>query len=250
MGTTGSLRLVQPRWPAAETVRAFTTERTGGVSSGAFESLNLSDGVGDRAAHVAENRLLLARYARLPAEPQWLAQRHGARIVHDDAPPFDRDADGAVTRRSGRVCAITTADCLPILLCDRAATTVGAVHAGWRGLAAGVIEAGLEAMRTDAAELLAWLGPGIGPDVYEVGEEVRMRMLRAYPDVEHAFRPSRAGHWRADLAGIAEHVLRRRGVSSITNCGRCTYSEPDAFFSHRRDGVTGRFTTLIWLEAR
>jgi hypothetical protein len=209
--------------------------------------LNLGTHVGDAAGAVRANRRLLARAARLPREPAWLNQVHGTTVIDLDAVAADGYADGAVTSRPGVVCALLTADCLPILLADAEGTRIGALHAGWRGLAGGIIANGVVAMNRPPARLRAWLGPAIRQAAYEVGDEVRDAFLRRSPAFEAAFARARPGHWRADLAGLATVLLQHAGVTSIRDCGLCTHADPDRFFSHRRDGRCGRMATLIWI---
>jgi len=243
----GRLLPIIPQWPAPGRVRAASTTRTGGASAGPWASLNLADHVADEGAAVRRNRSHLRQALGLPEEPRWLVQRHGRRVVTADDGAAGAAADGIVARAAGTVCAILTADCMPILLCDRDATVVAALHAGWRGIAAGIVEAGVHAAGP-AARLIAWLGPAIGPDRYEVGPDVRDAILAGDPGTGDAFRPaSSPGKWHADLEGIVRRRLERSGVRSVHGGGRCTASDPDRFFSHRRDGVTGRMATLIWL---
>ena len=231
-------------WPAPAGVRAGTTLRAGGVSAGPFAGLNLGGHVGDRPEDVAANRERLARL--LPAAPRWLEQVHGRRVVEL---PGARDlrADGAWTRTPGCVCAVLTADCLPVLLCDRAGSRVAAVHAGWRGLAAGVIEAAVAAMGVPPGRLLAWLGPAIGPADYEVDRPVYEAFARS-PGRAAAFAPAGPGHWRLDIYALARARLAAAGVGEAWGGGLSTAAEPDRFYSYRRDGVTGRMASLIWIE--
>lgn len=238
-----SLTGLRPQWPAPERVRAFTSFRSGGASLGEFASLNLGNHVGDQPEHVAENRRLLAQALQLPAEPVWLTQLHGCHIV-DAATPDTLEADGSWTGQPGIVCAVMTADCLPILLCDLAGRKIAAVHAGWRGLASGVIEAAVAALQP--AELMAWLGPAIGPDAFEVGPEVRDIFMQRHSSYGEAFRPGSGDRWLADLYQLARLILEGRGIGRIYGGGLCTASDPQHFYSHRRDGRTGRMATLIW----
>lgn len=235
-----------PDWPAPPRVRALVTTRAGGVSTGAYGSLNLATHVGDDATAVARNRLVLATACALPAPPCWLNQVHGAAVVDAandcDEPPV---ADAAYATRAGVVCAILTADCLPILLCDRAGTAVAAVHAGWRGLAAGVIASTLQHLPA-ARELLAWVGPGIGQQHYQVGSELRDRFLALNPAHASAFE-QRADAWYADLSLLAVQQLQTAGVGHVTASGLCTYTDGTRFYSYRRNPVCGRFASLIWI---
>jgi YfiH family protein len=196
---------------------------------------------------VAENRRRLVAAAGLPAEPVWLAQVHGTTVADLDAGGASRAADAAFTRRHGRVCAILTADCLPVLLASESGDLVGAAHAGWRGLAAGVIEATVTAMAAPPQSLLAWLGPAIGPAHFEVGPEVREALLTRDSGAAGAFVANYRGRFMADLAALVRRRLEGLGVSRIWGAGECTYAAGERYFSHRRDGATGRQATLIWL---
>ncbi|MEQ1663492.1 MAG: peptidoglycan editing factor PgeF [Thiobacillus sp.] len=219
------------------------TTRHGGVSDASWASLNLGDHVGDVPERVAANRGRLGEC--LPAEPCWLKQVHSARIV--PAAAGVPEADAAFSRQPHTVCAVLTADCLPVLLCDQAGSVVAAAHAGWRGLADGVLEASVAAMQTPADELLVWLGAAIGPTAFEVGDDVREVFLAQHADTTTAFVPHR-GKWLADLYQLARIRLTHVGVHAVYGGGRCTFSEADTFFSYRRDGVTGRMASLIWIE--
>jgi YfiH family protein len=247
------MKWLAPEWPAPACVRALSTLRGGGVSGPPYASLNLGDHVGDAAAAVTENRRSLRAAAGLPAEPTWLVQVHGICVRDLDALGGPGPADAAVTAQPGRVCAILTADCLPVLLAvdsDAVQTgaRVGAAHAGWRGLAAGVIEATVSALGASPGDLLAWLGPAIGPRHFEIGAEVREALLRGDPGAEAAFEPNARGRYMADLYTLARRRLARLGVERIYGGGECTYTDRDKYFSHRRDGQTGRQATLIWIE--
>jgi polyphenol oxidase len=227
----------------------MSTFRSGGVSAAPYASLNLGDHVGDVAAAVGENRRRLKAAAGLPAEPAWLTQVHGTHVVGLDAAMAGSvgPADAAFTRRRGRVCAILTADCLPIVLAADSGDVVAAAHAGWRGLAGGVIEATVKALQVAPERLMAWLGPAIGPEHFEVGAEVREAFVKGDLGAEAAFVPNARGRFIADLSALARRRLAALGVSRIYGGGHCTYADGDRYFSHRRDGVTGRQATLIWL---
>lgn len=240
--------LIRPDWPAPERVRAWSTTRSGGESAGPFASLNLGDHVGDDPHCVARNRARVLDRLSLPAEPLWLSQVHGCEVAQAGNAPRGCVADAAMARAPGQVCAVLTADCLPLLLCDRAGSSVAAVHAGWRGLAAGVVEQAVGALGADPGQVLAWLGPAIGPDAFEVGTEVRDLFLAADPGAGEAFRPGAEGRWLTDLGVLAVRRLERIGVRAVFGGGLCTYSDPSRFFSYRRDGVTGRMASLIWLS--
>jgi YfiH family protein len=242
---------VAPDWPAHAGVRALSTVRSGGVSLAPYASLNLGDHVGDVPEAVAENRRRLVVEAGLPAEPLWLSQVHGITVANLDVPTSATPtADAAFTRRPGTVCAILTADCLPVLLADDSGVVVAAAHAGWRGLAGGVIEATVGSLGVAPARLLAWLGPAIGPEHFEVGAEVREALLQEDSGAEGAFVLNARGRFMADLGALARRRLAALGVTRMYGGGRCTHAEPRRYFSHRRDGMTGRQATLIWLEAR
>ena len=240
-----------PEWPAPPGVRVLSTWRGGGVSDGSYASLNLGGHVGDAAAAVAENRSRLRWAAGLPGEPVWLRQVHGTAVADLDVPGTgESGADAAVTRQPGRVCAILTADCLPLVFATPEGDRVGAAHAGWRGLAEGVIEAAVRALDVPPERLLVWLGPAIGPLHFEVGAEVREVLLKRDLGAEAAFVPNARGRFMADLYALARRRLCALGVSRIFGGDECTYARADRYFSYRRDGVTGRQATLIWLENR
>lgn len=245
--TVDSLDLILPDWPASARVRACCTTRTGGVSRPPYHTLNLGDHVGDDPQAVAENRTRLVQALGLPGMPRWLNQVHGCNVVNAAEVQPGCGADVAYTDRSGVACAVLTADCLPVLLCNRQGTRVAAVHAGWRGLAAGAIEAGSDTLEAEGRDMLAWLGPAIGPEAFEVGEEVREVFIRHDSTAERAFRPSPAGRWLADIYELARQRLAARGVTAVYGGQWCTHSDAKRFFSYRRDGVTGRMASLIWI---
>lgn len=236
---------IRPDWPAPAHVQAVSTTRGGGVSDGVWRSLNLGTHVDDDPAHVAENRRLLTEALDLPAEPQWLNQVHGTRVHLDVS--SDICADACVSESRDKVPVVMTADCLPVLLCDRSGTQVAAAHAGWRGLLAGVLEQTVAAFSALPQDLLVWLGPAIGPSAFEVGDEVRDAFVGAVRDDARFFSAHGVGHWLADLYGLATARLHRAGVPDVYGGGLCTYSDPARFFSYRREGVTGRMASLIWL---
>lgn len=242
---------IEPDWHAPPSVRALCTTRSGGVSAGSFASLNLGDHVGDDPSRVVRNRTLLKDELGLPSDPVWLRQVHGCAVADTDGGSPGCEADAAVAFRPEHVCAVMTADCLPVLLCDRAGTRVAAVHAGWRGLANGVIEAAVTRLAVQPAEVLCWLGPAIGPDAFEVGPEVRARFLALGGEgARAAFRPSSSGKWLADLYVLAKGRLRLLGVDQVWGGGFCTHSDSERFFSYRRDGATGRMASLIWIDSK
>lgn len=241
----GKLPLIIPDWPAPPQVKALQTTRQGGISIGPYAGLNLGDHVKDDPRHVAHNRQLLSDH--VPTEPVWLNQVHGTRVIDAAVSSCLESADASFTNRKQVVCVTMTADCLPVLLCDSAGTTVAAIHAGWRSLCDGVIEATVEAMQMPGGNLMAWLGPAIGPHAFEVGEEVRAQFIAKDPLAEQAFKPQ-GEKWLGDLYLVARQRLQALGVQRIYGGDRCTFSEPDTFFSFRRDGDTGRMATLIWLS--
>lgn len=241
-------RCIVPDWPAPSQVRACTTTRTDGASTRPYDTFNLAGHVGDRPESVRANREALTTGLSLPNEPVWLQQVHGRGLVDAGHCPPAPTADAGMASAPGVVCAVLTADCLPILLCDRHGTRVAALHGGWRGLAAGIIEAGVEQMRTPPEELLAWLGPAIGPKAFEVGPEVRAKFMDQNTQARQAFRPGREGRWLADIYHLARLRLGAAGVTAVYGGGLCTYADRHRFFSYRRDGVTGRMASLIWID--
>jgi YfiH family protein len=214
--------MIEPDWRAPPAVRALVTTRD----------------FGDVASEEGRRKLR----ALLPAAPAWLKQVHGNRVTEIPVALLI-EADAAIARKAKNVCAIQIADCMPVLFADEAGTTVAAAHAGWRGLAAGVLEATIDAMGVPPQKLLAWLGPAIGPQVYEVGEDVRLALTK----YGNAFSPTRPGHWLLDLYAVARHKLQSKGLREISGGGFCTYSEPQLFFSYRRDRATARMAAFIWL---
>ena len=238
---------ITPRWAVHSRVRALITTRSGGVSSAPWDSLNLGTHVGDDPSHVAQNRARVRSH--LPAEPLWLTQVHGTRVVEPGpGVTADTEADAAVTRAAGEVLAIMTADCLPVLLADDRGEVIGIAHAGWRGLADGVIENTVRAMAVPPVRMLAYLGPAIGPDAYEVGEDVRSVFVAKDAAASEAFVARGGGKYHANLYLLARLRLRALGVERIDGGDRCTLRESAEFFSYRRDRVTGRMASFIWME--
>jgi hypothetical protein len=235
-----------PDWPVPANVRALQTTRQGGVSIAPYDSLNLGSHVGDKPLAVARNRILLNTL--LPSEPVWLEQVHGTAVANADAADCRIKADACIARQRAAVCVVMTADCLPVLLCDAAGTVVGAAHAGWRGLCDGVIEATVQTMAVAPQNLMAWMGPAISQQVFEVGGEVRDAFIAAQPQAASAFIPGQSGKWFADIYALARLRLNALGITRIHGGGYCTYAERDRYFSYRRDGTTGRMGTFIWLE--
>ena len=241
---------ITPTWPAPPGVHTFTTTRAGGESRSPYASLNLGAGTGDAPTAVARNRARLRSSLRLDHEPCWLEQVHGSIVVRAQRYDLAPRADASVGEPGSPPCAVLTADCLPVVLCDTAGTRIGIAHAGWRGLANGVIASCVDFMNRPGRELLAWLGPAIGQESYEVGPEVRDACLADTPGTRPAFVPSpaRTGRWLADLYAIASYQLELLGVRRIYGGGFCTYRDGSRFFSYRRDGTTGRFATLAWIR--
>lgn len=238
-------------WPAPPGLRALSTLRSGeGVSPPPFDRFNLGMRCGDEPARALHNRELLASWLALPSPPHWLRQVHGTGVRRFDAAPTgeEPEADAAVTSVPGVVLAILTADCLPVVLAARDGSEVAAAHAGWRGLAAGMLETTVAAMRTPPDRLIAWLGPAAGPQAYEIGAEVREAFVAGDAGAALAFVPTRPGHWRVDLYALARRRLAASGVTGVHGGGLCTISEPARFFSHRRDGRSGRLATLAWIS--
>jgi YfiH family protein len=237
---------ITPDWPAAANVRALCTTRAGGASGGTFAGMNLSTRVGDDPRAVALNRVTLREH--VPADPIWLDQVHGTDVVEAEHAAPAAPADGAVVRTRRRVCAILTADCLPILLAARAGDVVAVAHAGWRGLARGIIEATLAQMNVAGEDVIAWLGPGISQAAYEVGTDVHDSFVGPDPGAREAFRPGAPGKYHADLYALARRRLRAAGVVAVHGGGFCTFGESARFYSYRRDSKTGRMATLVWME--
>jgi YfiH family protein len=259
----GPVPVLRPDWPAAAQVGSAFSLRGGGVSAPPFDSFNLGTHVGDDPAAVAENRRRLRLALGLATEPLWLAQQHGTRVVDADRAADGAtaggavggaaalpQADAAVTRVPGRVLAVLVADCLPVLFARRDGTAVGIAHAGWRGLAAGVLEATVEALGCPGQMLLAWLGPAIGREHFEVGDEVRAAFCTRDPGAADAFERNAGGRWQCDLDLLARQRLAALGVHSVHGQRRCSYALARSFYSYRRDRVTGRMAALVWLHGR
>lgn len=246
MPTNSAIGFLTADWPAPAHIRAGTTLRTGGVSAAPFESLNLGDRTGDDAAAVAANRQRLHEQLALPGEPAWLFQVHGAGVADADR-PIEDEADASVATRADAVCAVLTADCLPVLFCDDHGRCWGAAHAGWRGLAGGVLEATVAALPAPANQLMAWLGPSIGPHNFEVGEDVRAAFCdHALTDASCFSAAEAPGKYLADIYALARARLTRAGVKAVYGGGLCTIDDPARFYSYRRASKTGRMASLIW----
>lgn len=238
---------ITPRWPAPSSVKAVSTTRAGGVSHAPFDSLNLGDHVGDSSELVLQNRQILAQVMSMPTSPAWLNQVHGTEVV---SLPLSSsgvpDADASFTQQAGQVCVVMTADCLPVLFCNEEGTKVGAAHAGWRGLVNGVLEQTLLKF-DEPSKVMAWLGPAIDPDAFEVGSEVREQFLAHDPAADAAFKPHN-DRWLADIYLLARQRLIASGVTHIYGGEHCTVSVPETFFSYRRENLTGRQASCIWID--
>jgi YfiH family protein len=244
------LEVLTPEWGAPGAVRAAFTLRVGGVSVAPFDSLNLAAHVGDSAAAVTENRRRVRARLELPAEPAWLEQVHGTRVADLDVPDEASrgPADAVITRGAGKVCVVQVADCMPVLFAALDASAVAVAHAGWRGLAAGVLEATVAKLAVAPGELVAWLGPAISMRHFEVGDEVRAAFLAGDRGAGAAFELNTRGRWQCDLAALARRRLAALGIADLSGGGWCTCADPARFFSFRRDGRCGRMAALIWLE--
>lgn len=247
MKTMSRLDATIKDWPLPAGVRAASTTRAGGVSTGPWSSLNLGLHVGDNPERVALNRARLRQALALPSEPVWLDQVHGARVVELCGGEQRVEADASFTRQAGVVCVVMTADCLPVLFTDLDGRAVAAAHAGWRGLAAGVLEATV-ACFDHPARVSAWLGPAIEPGAFQVGDEVREAFVAGDPGAVVAFEADDEGRWSMDIYRLARRRLQRAGVGRIHGGGRATHGEPEQYFSYRRDGITGRMASLVWIN--
>lgn len=242
------IEVIKPNWPAPAMIKAYTTTRIGGVSQNNFISFNLASHVEDDIDAVNSNRALLGKQLGLPNEPLWLTQVHGIEAVQAELYQNTVIADASYTQESNTVCAVLTADCLPVLICDRAGTCVAAIHAGWKGLAAGIIEATLKKLSVTTKDLLAWLGPAIGPNAFEVGEDVFNLFITHEQQAEQAFKSIDKHTWLANIYLLAKQRLMQLGVNSIYGGEFCTYTQAEKFFSYRRDHQTGRMASLIWIK--
>lgn len=243
------MKLIQARWPAPAHVNALTTTRLGGVSAAPYDSLNLGDHVEDEVSAVLENRLRLSSQLGLTQSPQWLSQVHGVDVVEALSDGLVREADACWSHQPGQACIVMTADCLPVFFTDRQGSRVAVAHAGWRGLADGVLEKTLQQF-SDPTQVICWLGPAIGPQAFEVGGEVRTQFCDLLAESESAFIPvqNQDDKWLADIYRLARLRLSAAGVHQVLGGEHCTYTESDLFFSYRRDGVTGRMASVIWLS--
>jgi YfiH family protein len=241
------LEYIAPNWPAPKNIRCMTTTRVGGYSQQEYHSLNLGDHVKDHQQNVENNRQLIKEGFLLPSEPAWLEQVHGSSVLSlGDKTPADNKADAAYTNEAGVVCAVLTADCLPVAFCDQTGEHVAVAHAGWRGLVNGVLENTLQTMPLANEKIICWLGPAIGSTKFEVGREVREKFIAIYSKHENAFQAQEKSKYLANIYQLAKNVLSSNGVKNIYGGEYCTYTQKDSFFSYRRDGQTGRMATFIW----
>ena len=241
------MKTIVPNWPAPKNVKAFASTRVGGFSTAPYQGLNLGAHVGDDLSIVEKNRDWLAQEAKMPSAPIWLNQTHSTVVAQVSDPTTQvLDADGVFTSSSQVVCSAITADCLPVLLTNTQGTQVAAVHAGWRGLANGIVENALELF---SGEVMAWLGPAIGPQAFEVGEDVLQAFVDFDSQAHQAFTPRDVeGKWLADMSKLATQRLNKFGITQVFDSGLCTFQHKEDFYSYRRDGVTGRQATFIWIE--
>ena len=243
-----SIEFIRAIWNAPPQVKALCTTRIGGFSEHPYNSFNLAAHVGDDDKCVQRNRELLCHSLNLPAEPCWLEQTHSTRVINLDN-ESSRNADAAITRKAGKIAVVMTADCLPILLCNRTGSEVAAIHAGWRGLADGIIEATVIEMKSSASQLLAWIGPGISQQCFEVGDQVRDIFIAKNNNADRHFVANRPAHWLCDLPALATDILTRLEVAEINRAEYCSYNDESLYFSYRRNATTGRMASLIWIDS-
>ncbi len=241
--------VIRPNWPAVDRICALCTTRRGGFSSGSYDGFNLASHVGDDIQAVNSNRLLLRQQLDLPTEPCWLNQTHSTDIeLLSSSHSYQPNADAAISREAGQIAVVMTADCLPVLLCNREGTEVAAVHAGWRGLVDGILEKTVRKLDSDPAQLLAWIGPAISQSRFEVGQEVIDLFVDRDDSALKHFKSNRPGHWLCDLPGLARDQLRQQGLSAMYLSGLCSFNDESRFYSYRRNKVTGRMACLIWIN--
>jgi len=245
-----STAFITPDWPAPAAIKSLSTTRQGGVSNTPYDQLNLATHVGDSAAAVSSNRQGLIELARLPEAPRWLNQTHGTTVVNSLDWQLDMDADACYSTSANHVCTVMTADCLPVLICDKQARFVAAIHAGWRGLAAGIIEKTITHYHASPSELMVWLGPAIGPNQFEVGTDVYDIFTEQSTVAKHAFVQTDSSHYLADIYQLARLRIQQTGVDAIYGGNFCTASDPSLFFSYRRDNRCGRMASMIWIESK
>jgi purine-nucleoside/S-methyl-5'-thioadenosine phosphorylase / adenosine deaminase len=234
-------------WPAPKRIRAGTSIRIGGHSKIPFNNLNLAQHVGDDPVDVKKNRNTLVNHLELRSEPTWLNQAHSSHIISIDTPPENRKADGSFTTKQNNICAVLTADCVPVLFCNKAGTKIAAIHAGWRGICNGIIENAIKTF-SDSETILAWIGPCISSKYYEVGKDVYESCLNHSSLLKSAFDQTNIDHWHCDLAKIVKIILENAGIGAIYECNLCTYKMDELFFSYRRENNTGRTASMIWME--
>lgn len=237
---------IPANWPAPDGILAGCTTRAGGVSEGEFATFNLGAHVGDADEHVAENRRRFTSICELPAEPLWLDQVHGTNVVTDPVSTEPPAADAVLTRQADTVCAVMTADCLPVLLVSVSGQELAAAHAGWRGLCNGILENTVHEFRAPPGDILAWLGPAISQENFEVGDDVRQKFLGHDIEASRFFSPNDNDRWQADLYGLARQRLTDAGVQQIYGGNCCTYADSRRFFSYRRDGPCGRMASFVF----
>jgi hypothetical protein len=240
--------LILPDWPAPQSIKAFSTTRIGGFSSPPYEGFNLGTHVGDEPANVVTNRDYLVNLALLPESPRWLNQVHSTRVINSHDWQLNSDADAIVSQHINHICTIMTADCLPVLLCNKQGNTVAAIHAGWRGLAAGVIEKTITQFGGDPQDILVWLGPAIGPQQFEVGPDVYQTFIQHDVKASQAFKQTDATHYLANIYLLAKQRLTALGIEAIFGGDLCTATDQRRFFSYRRDHITGRMASIIWIS--
>lgn len=239
--------LIIPNWPAPDNIKAVSTTRRNGFSQAPYHQLNLGTHVGDSKQHVFQNRQQLIKLAKLPESPRWLNQIHSTTLINSSEWQENIDADAIFSRQQNHVCTVMTADCLPILLCNQQGDMVAAIHAGWRGLVSGIIEKTIQQFCCDNSEIIVWLGPAIGPTQFEVGQEVYNKFVTFDQNASHAFTTVDEQHFLADIYQLARQRLQQNGVHAIFGGDFCTVSDKDQFFSYRRDGITGRMASMIWI---
>ena len=234
-------------WPAPKHIRAGTSIRTGGHSKAPYNDLNLAHHVGDEPNDVKKNREALIYHLGLNSEPAWLNQTHSSDIISIDTDPINLEADGSYTTKPNRICTIMTADCVPILFCNKNGTKIAAIHAGWKGICKGIVNKVIEQF-PDPKSILVWIGPYISSENYEVGKDVYEACSNLSTSLDDGFDQINVDHWHCDLVKIVSIILKTAGVGSIHECGLCTYRMEDLFYSYRRDGNTGRTASMIWME--
>jgi len=244
-----SIELIRPDWDAPARISAYCTTRVGGVSEKPFDRLNLAEHVGDLESAVTANRRILTQQLSLANQPCWLNQTHSIDVeTIIDADEYNANVDAAITRQNNTIAVIMTADCLPILLCNHEGTEIAAIHAGWRGLADGIVQAVLGKMKSRAGELQAWIGPAISQNRFEVGGEVYQIFTDQQAEYKTRFTANRPGHWLCDLPGIAADLLKLSGLYAIKQSGLCSFEDEARFYSYRRENITGRMASLIWIN--